>query len=197
MESLPDADGERILQLTDSERLIAVGEHIANLIKATCMEKRSDSYEKLQKSSVESKANGGFAKLIELFEAIPNTIEITEDTDGKRILQLTDSERRLLKEVLEKLQKSSLKSKTSLEAEAPFSSGGSAQIQQIQLPSDLKSMFLHGLAAFGSSVMLTLGTEWACYLALYFLGFHSHGIADDYYASSFEERPDLFDGNFL
>ena len=81
--------------------------------------------------------------------------------------------------------------------EAPFSSGRSAQIQQIQLPSDLKSMFLHGLAAFGSSVMLTLGTEWACYLALYFLGFHSHGIADDHYASSFEERPDLFDGNFL
>ena len=32
----------------------------------------------------------GFAKLIELFEAIPTTIEITEDADGKRILQLTE-----------------------------------------------------------------------------------------------------------
>jgi hypothetical protein len=31
--------------------------------------------------------------LIELFEAIPTTIEITEDADGERILQLTDAER--------------------------------------------------------------------------------------------------------
>ena len=35
----------------------------------------------------------GFTKLIELFEAIPTTIEITEDADGERILQLTDVER--------------------------------------------------------------------------------------------------------
>jgi hypothetical protein len=32
-------------------------------------------------------------KLIELFEAIPMTVEISEDADGERILQLTDSER--------------------------------------------------------------------------------------------------------
>merc|ERR1712223_28465 len=38
-------------------------------------------------------ADYGFTKLIELFEAIPTTIEITEDVDGERILQLTDSER--------------------------------------------------------------------------------------------------------
>ena len=38
-------------------------------------------------------ADYGFTKLIELFEAIPGTIEITEDADGERILQLTDSER--------------------------------------------------------------------------------------------------------
>jgi hypothetical protein len=30
--------------------------------------------------------------LIDLFEAIPTTIEITEDADGERILQLTDAE---------------------------------------------------------------------------------------------------------
>lgn len=35
----------------------------------------------------------GFTKLIELFEAIPMTVEITEDADGERILQLTDTER--------------------------------------------------------------------------------------------------------
>jgi len=35
----------------------------------------------------------GFSKLIELFEAIPTTVEITEDADGERLLQLTDSER--------------------------------------------------------------------------------------------------------
>lgn len=35
----------------------------------------------------------GFTKLIELFEAVPNTIEVTEDADGERLLQLTDSER--------------------------------------------------------------------------------------------------------
>merc|ERR1719219_3222592 len=38
-------------------------------------------------------ADYGFTKLIELFEAIPTTIEITEDVDGERILQLTDAER--------------------------------------------------------------------------------------------------------
>ena len=38
-------------------------------------------------------ADYGFTKLIELFEAIPTTIEITEDADGERILQLTDIER--------------------------------------------------------------------------------------------------------
>lgn len=38
-------------------------------------------------------ADYGFTKLIELFEAIPTTIEITEDADGERILQLTDPER--------------------------------------------------------------------------------------------------------
>lgn len=38
-------------------------------------------------------ADYGFTKLIELFEAIPTTIEITEDADGERILQLTDGER--------------------------------------------------------------------------------------------------------
>ena len=43
IEITEDADGERILQLTDSERLIVVGEHIANLIKTTCMGKRSSS----------------------------------------------------------------------------------------------------------------------------------------------------------
>ena len=35
----------------------------------------------------------GFSKLIELFEAIPTTVEITEDADGERLLQLTDFER--------------------------------------------------------------------------------------------------------
>jgi hypothetical protein len=35
----------------------------------------------------------GFSKLIELFEAIPTTVEITEDADGERLLQLTDPER--------------------------------------------------------------------------------------------------------
>jgi meiosis arrest female protein 1 len=35
----------------------------------------------------------GFSKLIELFEAIPATVEITEDADGERLLQLTDTER--------------------------------------------------------------------------------------------------------
>lgn len=38
-------------------------------------------------------ADYGFTKLIELFEAIPTTVEITEDADGERMLQLTDSER--------------------------------------------------------------------------------------------------------
>ena len=38
-------------------------------------------------------ADYGFTKLIELFETIPTTIEITEDADGERILQLTDAER--------------------------------------------------------------------------------------------------------
>jgi len=38
-------------------------------------------------------ADYGFTKLIELFEAIPTTIELTEDVDGERLLQLTDSER--------------------------------------------------------------------------------------------------------
>ncbi len=41
-------------------------------------------------------ADYGFTKLIELFEAIPTTIEITEDADGERILQLTDAERLLV-----------------------------------------------------------------------------------------------------
>lgn len=35
----------------------------------------------------------GFNKLIELFEAVPGTVEVTEDPDGERLLQLTDSER--------------------------------------------------------------------------------------------------------
>lgn len=35
----------------------------------------------------------GFSKLIELFEAVPGTVEVTEDADGERLLQLTDSER--------------------------------------------------------------------------------------------------------
>lgn len=35
----------------------------------------------------------GFSKLIELFEAVPGTIEVTEDPDGERLLQLTDCER--------------------------------------------------------------------------------------------------------
>ncbi len=35
----------------------------------------------------------GFNKLIELFEAVPGTVEVTEDADGERLLQLTDSER--------------------------------------------------------------------------------------------------------
>jgi hypothetical protein len=39
-----------------------------------------------------SVADYGFTKLIELFEAIPTMIEIIEDADGKRILQLTDAE---------------------------------------------------------------------------------------------------------
>merc|ERR1719419_1996797 len=38
-------------------------------------------------------ADYGFTKLIELFEAIPLTVEITEDADGERLLQLTDCER--------------------------------------------------------------------------------------------------------
>ena len=38
-------------------------------------------------------ADYGFTKLIELFETIPTIIEITEDADGERILQLTDAER--------------------------------------------------------------------------------------------------------
>ena len=35
----------------------------------------------------------GFTKLIELFEAIPETVDITEDMDGERLLQLTEAER--------------------------------------------------------------------------------------------------------
>jgi len=35
----------------------------------------------------------GFSKLMELFEAIPMTVEITENANGERLLQLTDSER--------------------------------------------------------------------------------------------------------
>ena len=35
----------------------------------------------------------GFTKLIELFEAIPETVDITEDVDGERLLQLTEAER--------------------------------------------------------------------------------------------------------
>ena len=38
-------------------------------------------------------ADYGFTKLIELFEAVPGTVEVTEDPDGERLLQLTDSER--------------------------------------------------------------------------------------------------------
>ncbi len=38
-------------------------------------------------------ADYGFSKLIELFEAVPGTVEVTEDADGERLLQLTDSER--------------------------------------------------------------------------------------------------------
>merc|ERR1719273_2121165 len=38
-------------------------------------------------------ADYGFTKLIELFEAIPFTVEITEDADGERLLQLTDTQR--------------------------------------------------------------------------------------------------------
>ena len=38
-------------------------------------------------------ADYGFTKLIELFEAVPLTVEITEDADGERLLQLTDGER--------------------------------------------------------------------------------------------------------
>ncbi len=38
-------------------------------------------------------ANYGFSKLIELFEAVPGTVEVTEDADGERLLQLTDAER--------------------------------------------------------------------------------------------------------
>lgn len=37
-------------------------------------------------------ADYGFTKLIELFEAIPNTVEITEDTFGERLIQLTEHE---------------------------------------------------------------------------------------------------------
>ena len=33
-------------------------------------------------------ADYGFTKLIELFEAIPLTVEITEDADGERLLQV-------------------------------------------------------------------------------------------------------------
>ena len=38
-------------------------------------------------------ADYGFSKLIELFEAVPGTVEVTEDADGERLLQLTDAER--------------------------------------------------------------------------------------------------------
>ncbi len=38
-------------------------------------------------------AEYGFSKLIELFEAVPGTVEVTEDPNGERLLQLTDSER--------------------------------------------------------------------------------------------------------
>ncbi|XP_040577997.1 meiosis regulator and mRNA stability factor 1 isoform X2 [Lepeophtheirus salmonis] len=38
-------------------------------------------------------ADYGFTKLIELFEAIPHIVEITEDCDGERLLQLSGSER--------------------------------------------------------------------------------------------------------
>lgn len=38
-------------------------------------------------------ADYGFTKLLELFEAVPGTVEVTEDADGERLLQLTDSER--------------------------------------------------------------------------------------------------------
>ena len=36
-------------------------------------------------------ADYGFKKLFKLFKAIPTTIEVTKDVEGKRILQLTDS----------------------------------------------------------------------------------------------------------
>ena len=35
----------------------------------------------------------GFSKLIELFESIPHMVQITEDPDGERLIQLTDSVR--------------------------------------------------------------------------------------------------------
>ena len=38
-------------------------------------------------------ADYGFSKLIELFEAVPGTVEVTEDIDGERLLQLSDGER--------------------------------------------------------------------------------------------------------
>jgi len=51
-------------------------------------------------------ADYGFTKLIELFEAIPLTVEITEDADGERLLQLTDCERlKVLGEQIEALIK--------------------------------------------------------------------------------------------
>ena len=38
-----DADGERILQLTDAERLVVVGEQIANLIRNNISSKRGNT----------------------------------------------------------------------------------------------------------------------------------------------------------
>ncbi|CAB4057651.1 LKAP [Lepeophtheirus salmonis] len=71
--------------------IVVTGSSKDKIISIPKREQTSDEIERtIQQCRV---ADYGFTKLIELFEAIPHIVEITEDCDGERLLQLSGSER--------------------------------------------------------------------------------------------------------